>query len=284
MKGKIIFLAALLFFAALAVPFLSFAAESEFARVNGGAFDMGSPRGEYLREKDEAQHKVTVSPFMISRKEMTNSEYRTLTGKTPSEFKDGAAPAENVSWYDAVACCNARSKKEGLKPAYIIKGRDVTWDRKANGYRLPTEAEWEFAARAGTKGPFSTGDAISQTEANYYGHYPYGIERSYFTPENMKVKPGRYNGKTLPAGSFKPNRLGLYDMHGNVGEWCWDRYGAYPKEAAKDPAGAASGNFRVTRGGGWNDFARHLRSAAREPFPPEIGSYNIGIRLVRNAQ
>jgi formylglycine-generating enzyme required for sulfatase activity len=190
----------------------------------------------------------------------------------PSTFKGPNLPVENVSWFDAVEYCNKRSGKEGLTPAYTISGAGgrVTWNRNANGYRLPTEAEWEYACRAGTTGPFSTGDNITTDQANYDGNYPY----------NNNAR-GTYRDRTTPAGSFDPNPWGLYDMHGNVWEWCWDWYGGYPGGAQTNPAGAASGSARIIRGGGWNYDASYARSAFRNYDIPYHRFINTGFRLVR---
>ncbi|MCM1467125.1 MAG: SUMF1/EgtB/PvdO family nonheme iron enzyme, partial [Alistipes sp.] len=169
----------------------------------------------------------------------------------------------------------------GLTPVYAIDGNVVTWDRSADGYRLPTEAEWEYACRAGTVTPFNTENSISAEESNYYGHYPYEIEDNYFSQGNLTTKPGVYRQTTVAVDSFSPNAWGLYNMHGNVGEWVWDYYGAYDTEAVNDPSGAQTGTLRVYRGGGWNDFAKNMRSAYRAAMAEDKGSFNIGIRLVR---
>ncbi|MCR5335540.1 MAG: SUMF1/EgtB/PvdO family nonheme iron enzyme [Synergistes sp.] len=255
----------------------------EFVFVRGGAFTMGSPASEGWRGSDETQHKVTVGDFYMGRREVTQAEYSSVMNANPSNFKGERLPVENVSWIDAVRYCNARSKKEGLAPVYTIDGSKVTWDRKADGYRLPTEAEWEYACRAGTDTPFNTKTSIGADEANYYGHYPYGIEENYFNQGKLSTKPGIYRGETVNVGSFKPNALGLYDMHGNVAEWCWDVYGPYGSEARKDPTGPAAGSRRVNRGGGWNDFAKNIRSAYRAAAPQENRTFNLGFRLVRGA-
>lgn len=155
------------------------------------------------------------------------------------------------------------------------------WNRGADGYRLPTEAEWEYACRAGTVTPFNTETSISAEEANYYGHYPYEIEGNYFSQENLTTKPGQYRQTTVAVNRFSPNALGLYNMHGNVGEWVWDYYGDYGAEPLTDPIGAETGTLRVYRGGGWNDFAKNMRSAYRATMAEDKGSFNIGIRLVR---
>lgn len=263
--------------AALAAP------QDEMILITGGTFIMGSPEGEPWRENDERQHHVTVSDFYLGRREVTQEEYKALTGANPSRHTRGEKlPVENVSWYDAVKFCNLKSTAEGLTPAYAIDGENVTWNRDANGYRLPTEAEWEYACRADGAGPFSIEPSPSWTDANYYGHYPYNIEQNYFDTGKLDVKPGTYRGDSIPVGSFKPNAFGLYDMHGNVSEWCWDRYGAYPSAAQADPAGPEKGVARVCRGGGWNDFAKHLRSAYRSSQMPGDALRSRGFRLARN--
>lgn len=258
-------------------------APENFVLIKGGTFEMGSPDTEAWRSDDETQHTVTVGDFYMSVYELTQAEYREITGENPSNFSGDELPVENISWLDAIHYCNARSEKENLMPAYTVDGQNVTWDRSANGYRLPTEAEWEYACRAGTTTPFNTENSISAEEANYYGHYPYEIEDNYFSQDNLSTKPGEYRQTTVAVNSFSPNKWGLYNMHGNVSEWVWDYYGAYNTEAQTDPAGAESGTLRVYRGGGWNDFAKNIRSAYRATLEQNKGSFNIGIRLVRNA-
>lgn len=254
-----------------------------FVLISGGSFQMGSPEDEAWRLEDEAQHTVTVGDFYMSIYELTQAEYQEIVGENPSSFSGDDLPVENVSWLDAVRYCNARSEKEGLTPAYTIDGQTITWNRSADGYRLPTEAEWEYACRAGTVTPFHTESSISAEEANYYGHYPYEIEDNYFSQENLTTKPGEYRQTTVAVDSFSPNSWGLYNMHGNVGEWVWDYYGAYDAETPENPTGASTGTLRVYRGGGWNDFAKNLRSAYRAALAEDKGSFNIGIRLVRGA-
>ena len=255
----------------------------DFVLIQGGTFQMGSPESEAWRSADETQHTVTVSDFYMSKYELTQKEYEEIMGNNPSNFSGENLPVENISWLDAAAFCNARSEKEGLTPVYTIDGQNVTWDRSANGYRLPTEAEWEYACRAGTTTPFYMENSPSAEEANYYGHNPYEIEDNYFSQENLQVQPGEYRQTTVAVGSFSENPYGLYDMHGNVGEWVWDYYGEYPAEEQTDPAGPASGTLRVYRGGGWNDFAKNMRCAYRATLEQNKGSFNIGFRLARNA-
>lgn len=254
-----------------------------FILVEGGIFSMGSPDSEAWRSDDETQHTVTVSDFYMSAFEVTQAEYQAVIGSNPSAFSGEDLPVETVSWLDAIAYCNARSELEGLEPAYTVEGQTVTWNRGANGYRLPTEAEWEYACRAGTETPFNTETSISAEESNYWGHYPYLIEDNYFNQSNLETRPGVYRESTVAVGRFQPNAWGFYDMHGNVGEWVWDYYGDYPTEGQTDPAGPDSGVLRVNRGGGWNDFAKNLRSAYRATLPQDSAVFNVGFRLVRNA-
>ncbi len=254
-------------------------ASEQFVFIKGGRFLMGSPESENWRSDDELQHEVALSDFYISRYEVTQSEYKNLIGNNPSTFHGDNKPVENVTWLEAVRFCNAKSISEKLTPVYTIEGNKVTWDLSADGYRLPTEAEWEYACRAGTSTPFNLEHSIGADEANFYGHYPYEIEENYFSQQKLSTKPGIYRGETVDVGSFPPNKLGLYDMHGNVGEWCWDIYDDYKAEI--NPTGPSTGTRRVNRGGGWNDFAKNMRSAYRAATPQENSSFNLGFRLAR---
>jgi formylglycine-generating enzyme required for sulfatase activity/TolB-like protein len=260
--------------------------QESFVKIDGGTFNMGSPPNEPGRNENEIQHRVTVNGFYLGKKEVTQGEYQEVMGINPSAFKDPALPVEQVSWYDAVEYCNKRSELEGLNPAYTIyKSRPdpdntnsadtvawlVLWNRNANGYRLPTEAEWEYACRAGTTTSFNTGTAISTGAANYNGN-----------PSLDDNPTAHYPAKTVPPGKFAANKWGLFDMHGNVWEWCWDRYGDYDTEARDNPSGAASGMYRVIRGGGWYGFPQNLRSAARQGFTPSVRGSYLGFRVARS--
>ena len=208
----------------------SSASADDLILIKGGKFNMGSPENEAWRVHDENLHEVEVNDFYLAPFEVSQAEFEKLTGQNPSNFKNPDLPVENISWLDAVDFCNKKSLAENLTPVYKIfpeQNNKVEWDKSANGYRLPTEAEWEYACRAGTQTPFNTQTSISPEEANYYGHYPYEIENNYFRQGKLKTKPGIYRGTTVNVNSFSPNSFGLYNMHGNVGEWVWDWYGSY---------------------------------------------------------
>ncbi|GHT82226.1 hypothetical protein FACS1894137_00710 [Spirochaetia bacterium] len=271
-----------------------------FVRIQGGDFLMGSPPTEAGRLDDETQHRVTVSSFYMGKYEVTVGEFRRFVnaaGYTTTAESSGGGyvwtdgewqwkadanwknpyfsqgenqPVVLVSWYDAVRYCNWLSGQEGLSPAYTINGENVSWNRSANGYRLPTEAEWEYACRAGTPTPFSTGNNITTSQANYNGNYPYN--------NNSK---GTYREKTTNVGSLGYNAWGLYDMHGNVWEWCWDRYDKDYSGGVQTDSTAASGSVRVLRGGSWNRYAQGLRSANRGYNSPSNRGSVYGFRVVR---
>lgn len=252
--------------------------------LTGGSFLMGSPTDEPWRGEDELQHEVAVGDFYLSPIEVTQADYLAVSGANPSLHAGDDLPVTNITWYDAIAYCNALSERAGLTPAYSFEEEGVVWDLAADGYRLPTEAEWEYACRAGTLTPFNTQTSISaDDEANYYGTYPYEIEDNYFSQGGLETAPGIYRQEPIEPGSFAPNAWGLYDMHGNVSEWVWDAYGAYDPQDGTNPKGPASGNMRVCRGGGWNDFAKNLRSAYRSSVPADGSSPSLGFRVARSA-
>ena len=270
MKNLLVFLSVLLIGSSLwaqSVP-------NNMVRINGGTFTMGSPANEEGRAAIEGhQRQVTVSGFSMGKYQVTQKEYQEIMGANPSGSKGDNHPVEMVSWFDAVQYCNRLSQKEGLTPAYSINGENVTWNRSANGYRLPTEAEWEYACRAGTTTAFNTGDSITAEQANFDDRFPY----------NFMTMRAHREGTTKPVGSFAPNAWGLYDMHGNVYEWCWDWFGAYANEAQTDSLGASSGHNRVMRGGYWSSRpAYNIRSAFRESYPPSSQTVDIGFRIVRS--
>ncbi|MCP4350629.1 MAG: SUMF1/EgtB/PvdO family nonheme iron enzyme [Desulfobacterales bacterium] len=225
----------------------------KFVYIKPGAFTMGSPdESEKGRNGDEKQHRVTLTKgFYMQTTEVTQRQWKAIMGSNPSSFKGcEECPVENVSWNDTQEFIKKlNQKREGV-------------------YRLPTEAEWEYAARAGTDTPFYFGKCLSTDQANYNGNYP------------LEGCPkGEYREKTTPVASFKANLWGLYDMHGNVWEWCQDWYSNYPSTAVSDPSGPKTGSDRVFRGGSWGNAAGRCRSASRNHYSPGGRSRYLGFRL-----
>lgn len=265
---------------------LSFSAftQSKMVKIPSGSFNMGSPASERQRNVDEKQHFVSLSSFYADAYEVTQKSFQSVMGRNPSVFKGDNLPVENVSWFDAIEYCNRLSEKEGLEKCYIVRGKDVTWNREANGYRLLTEAEWEYACRAGTTTIFNTGNLNNPKDANYEGEYPYLIEENYVHHTNQNVQAGQNRGRTIAVDSLAPNKFGLYNMHGNVSEWVFDFYDEYDVADKTDPAGSKVGIYRVNRGGAYNDFGKHLRSAYLSATNPLDHDQNLGFRVARNDQ
>ncbi len=226
----------------------------EWVQIPAGTFTMGSPNNEAERSNNEGpQTVVTVSAFKMSQYEITFAQYDAFCDATDREkpgdqgWGRGSRPVINVSWDDAVAF--------------------AAW--MGLGCRLPTEAEWEYACRAGTTTSFNTGSCLSTSQANYYGTSPYS-----------GCSAGSYLGSTQPVGSYAPNAWGLYDMHGNVYEWVSDWGGSYSGGSQNNPSGPASGGSRVVRGGSWSNYGRYCRSAYRYSFVPSYRTGDVGFRLV----
>ena len=215
-------------------------------RLPGGWFTMGSGAEDQV---DEPPHRIWVSPFDIDRFEVTQAEYEKAIGTNPAKWKDPANPVEQIRWAQAAGYCNARSKREGLTPAYDPKSR--ARDVAADGYRLPTEAEWEYACRAGT------------TAAYPFGDDPSRLRRYAWFKGNKRLGP-------QPVGTREPNPWGLYDTCGNVWEWCHDFYAEdyYARSPERDPVGPPSGKNRVLRGGCWNSRPNLCRAAYRNHEDP----------------
>ena len=252
--------------------------------INGGTYTMGSPTSERQRESDEREHQVTISNFYVDPYEVTQESYEEIMGNNPSRFKGENLPVENVTWYDAIEYCNKLSEKRGLEPVYTVNGKDVTWNRNANGYRLLTEAEWEYVARAGTTGIYNVSNYITSEQANFYGRYPYLIEENYTHHTNPDVVVGPVRDKTIAVDSLGQNNFGLYNILGNVSEWCFDYYGEYDLQNTNNPVGSLNGHLRVNRGGGYNDYGKHLRCAYRSATNPIDVDDNLGFRIARNAE
>jgi formylglycine-generating enzyme required for sulfatase activity len=234
----------------------------EMIDLPGGRFWMGSAEGDPWAYPDEhPRHEVEVEPFAMARYVVTQKLYREVMNSDPGDPKGDDLPANNVSWFDAVQFCNALSVRESLLPAYRVrKGEEpaVKRDLTANGFRLPTEAEWEYAARAGTTSAYSFGD-----DGALLGEYGWW-------DENAEVK-------LHAVGMRKPNPWGLFDVHGNVYEWCWDMYGPYDKPLP-------FGSDRVVRGGSfWDSEPRDLRSATRNGDPPGDRDEDVGFRCAQGA-
>lgn len=238
----------------------------EMVTIAGGEFLMGSPDAEKFRDVDESpQHPVRVPPFLLGKYPVTQAQWRAVSGMPkvkqtleadPSANKGRKLPVERVSWYDALEFCARLSRHTG------------------RAYRLPSEAEWEYACRAGSATPFACGDTITGDLANYNANYTYAIE-----PE------GENRGETTTVGSFPPNRFGLYDMHGNIAEWVRDRYRESYDGAPNDGSAwvedeTGNDTFRATlRGGSWNVIPWDCRSAARNSLDPSYRSNSVGFRV-----
>ena len=255
-----------------------------FILIPDGSFIMGSPDSERERQEDEVQHEVTISAFWCDPYEVRQDDYERVTGVNPSHNRGKDLPVENVTWYDAVEYCNRLSESAGLTPVYTMDGNTVTWDRSANGYRLLTEAEWEYVARAGTQNIFYGEDQVHSDRYNFEASYPYLIEENYVVRRDPSVVTSRYRGRTIAVNELAPNVFGLVHTLGNVSEWCFDYYGAYDLENTTDPAGATSGHLRINRGGSYIDFGKHLRCAYRSATNPIDPDQNLGFRICRNAE
>jgi formylglycine-generating enzyme required for sulfatase activity len=238
--------------------------------VAGGTYLQGSLEQPYA--STERVHLAALPSFEIAATETTQELWLAVMGTNPSKFRAASRPVESVSWMDAVRFCNALSLREGLRSAYRINGTEVEWDREADGYRLPTEAEWEYAARGGSAGADAS---VPLAKAPYAG----GVEAdrvAWYDKNSAK--------STHPVGMKQENGLGLFDMSGNVWEWCWDWYAEYPKTEVSDPAGPLKGaGQKVLRGGAWFTPVNLLRVTYRYWNVPGFKVNSVGFRVARNA-
>jgi len=243
-------------------------------RIEPGTFQMGSPEEEVGRRDNEALHEVRIThPFELGRAPVIQALWKSLVGDNPSSYKGDDRPVEQVSWLDCVGFCNALSEREGLRPAYLVNGDEVSWDRSSNGFRLPTEAEWEYAARAGQRHRFAGSNDLNAVAV----WNRFGKKRGRLFKKAEKICLG-----TAPVCSKRPNTWGLYDMTGNVNEWCWDDYSRFSATFFSDPVGNSSHFNQVTRGGSWGSDLRSLRVAYRGWCTPSFGSPSLGFRLARD--
>jgi len=256
--------------------------QMRFVRIDGGDFLMGSQPGDQESNNDEKpQHKVRISPFFLGMTEVTQAEYVAVMGRNSSWFSStgggrekvadkspGQHPAENMSWFDAVEFCNTLSQRDDLAQFYEISGDRVrVFDWRSTGYRLPTEAEWECACRSGGTTAFYFGN-----DGNQLSEYGWFLLNS--------------QGVTHPVGAKRPNVWGLFDMHGNVWEWCWDAYkkDSFAHSSVEDPHGeelSGQATPRVLRGGSWFDGPQNARSSTRFRFTSGLRDYYLGFRVAR---
>jgi formylglycine-generating enzyme required for sulfatase activity len=248
---------------------------ANMVRVEGGTFQMGNPSGGENYERPV--HTVNIKSFYMGKYEVTQKEWREIMGTTVRQQRDmmdrswflpgegNNYPIYYVNWYEAVEYCNKLSIKEGLTPVYSGSGGSITCDWNANGYRLPTEAEWEFAAKGG----------IKDSSSNKYSGGNNAVTVAWYD--------GNSRDSTHLVGTKVANSLGIYDMSGNVFEWCWDWYGDYSSGSQTDPRGSSSGTYRVLRGGGWYSSNSYVRSAYRGVGSPSDRYMDVGFRVVRNA-
>jgi formylglycine-generating enzyme required for sulfatase activity len=226
----------------------------EMVSIPGGSFKMGSPESEAQRESRESpQHNVTIQPFFMGKFTVTQEQYQAVMGENPSQFQGGKKPVESVTWDNAVEFCAKISKITGKV------------------YRLPSEAEWEYACRAGTTNPFYFGETITTDLANYDGNHIYG-----------SAPKGQYRKQTMDVGSFPANAFGLYDMHGNVWEWCQDNWHENYEGAPSNgtPWLNSDNNYRMLRGGSWSNNPGFCRCAFRNWDVRGSGYADIGFRVV----
>ncbi len=236
----------------------------EMVFVRGGTFQMGSNDGD---RDEKTVHTVTLSDFYIGKYEVTQKEWQEVMGNTPSNFKGDNLPVEKVSWYNAVEFCNRKSRKEGLTPCYSGSGENIICDFNANGYRLPTEAEWEYAARGGNK---SRGYTYSGSN---------DIDDVGWCDDNS-------DSISHPVGKKQSNELGIYDMSGNVFEWCndWYKKNYYSSSPVNNPKGPSNFTYRVLRSSSWEYKSFSCRTTYRNYEAPSNSYSNGGFRLARTVE
>jgi len=233
--------------------------------IPAGSYTMGDASNSHETNERPART-VSVKAFYMSQLEVSQALYQQVMGENPSKNKGDNLPVESMTWYDALKFCNALSVRDGYTPVYSDIDGNEKADFNANGYRLPTEAEWEYACRAGSTTLYSSGSALADLE-----------RCAWFS--------GNADARTHDRGKREANSFGLYDMHGNVFEWCWDWYRPdyYSQSVNNNPKGPDSGTQKVCRGGSYFVWQYGCRSSFRSMLEPEFPGPDIGIRLVRNA-
>lgn len=246
----------------------------DLIEIQPGSFTRSNPPKDRYQPDVHENHQVIISrAFLISATEITRQQWSKVMKDDPSSFAECSpdCPVETVTWPEAIEFCNRLSKEEGLDPCYSGEGDEVQWDRSCTGYRLPTEAEWEYAAYASTTTPYYTGDCLSSDDSNHDGTHP---------PDGCPK--GEFRQKLMPVKSFPPNPWGLYDMYGNVNEWCWDWILPYADRDMTDPStDNPPTQGRVVRGGSWRSFGRHCSSEHRFSTAPNFKNSTVGFRVVR---
>lgn len=238
---------------------VSFKVPSDMIFVEGGTFKMGS---ETDHSDEKPVHYVTLSDFYIGKYAVSQKLWMdVMYYKNPSHFRGNDLPVENVSWFDCIFFCNALSRRDGFEELYLINGDLVTLLSRKRGYRLPTEAEWEFSARGGNKSKgFTYSGSNNMDQIGWYDN--------------------NSGGKTHLVGQKGANELGLFDLSGNVREWCWDCFSTYPSSSQTNPLGSASGLNRVLRGGSWRNSVDSCRLSYRCYGNPSNSNDGLGFRLV----
>jgi formylglycine-generating enzyme len=257
----------------------------EAVLISNGNFTMGctSEDDKECFDNELPPHKVTVSKdFYLMKSEVTQSLYKKIMGANPSSGKvcGENCPVENVTWLDAVRFANALSKKEGLEKCYKISGDKVTWPKgtKCTGWRLPTEAEWEYSAKANENFPYSGGENIDEISWHYQGT---SDDHFMCYQNDIGYDLCDMSESTCPVCSLQENAFGLCDMSGNVWEWVWDRFDTYTAESSKDPLGPDNGSIRVYRGGSKTNDVRCHKPTYRMWSFPSLSANNLGFRLAQ---
>lgn len=286
---------------------VDFAAPEDMVLIPAGLFTMGATTnmGHEGYANELPQHSVQVESFYLERYEVSKARWDAVARwaadhgydleTTAADGRSDGEPVIQINWYQCLKWCNARSEMEGLGPCYLVgdevyrvgEESSVALDAQADGYRLPTEAEWEKAARGGARGhrfPWRDADEVQHQRANYFSFEGY----AYDTSPTRSYNPASTNGcapYTSPVGSFPANGYGLYDMAGNVWEWCWDAYAAdyYRTSPTVNPRGVSSSRYRVIRGGSWGSGPDGIRIALRSGNYPTQRTSALGFRCARRA-